>query len=348
MKNSILLVNLDKGWGGGQEYLISLIDGLLTANYQVGQILKTNSISDTRFPENFTKYSNYFSLSFGGFKHIFNLIKFGTQYSIIHIHREHDLWLGLLIKLFQPKIKIFFSQHICPSRNRFIFNFIDAISCNSEWVKDIFVKLNKPKLIVNIISPCIELPNNIESVDLIGNPKILMTGTFYKNQTELITIFNELIEDLPEAHLYLISPINDSERKDELNKQIKSLKLEKQISLITGLKRLEYLKLLKSADILVSTYDKEGFGMALLEAAFLNKPIITYNQGGSVELLQDYAILIEPKNTALFKTELLKVSKNLEGYSESRKEKSEYLKNKFNKQKFIQSHLEIYNKLIEN
>ena len=64
MKNSIFLVNLDKGWGGGQEYLISLIDGLLTANYKVGQILKTNSISDTRFPENFTKYSNYFSFSF--------------------------------------------------------------------------------------------------------------------------------------------------------------------------------------------------------------------------------------------------------------------------------------------
>lgn len=345
MQNSILLVNLDKGWGGGQEYLISLIDGLLSKNYQIGQIVRINSISEARFKENFAKYSNYLDFSFAGFKNIFNLIKFALPYSIIHIHREHDLWLGLLIKLFKPKVKLFYSQHICPRRKRFSFAFMDAISCNSEWVRNAFQKLNKLKLPIHIISPCVELSNNIDSIGLVGNPKILMTAAFYKNQNELIEIFGELIKDLPNAHLYLVSPSKDLEMKEELNKLIKTLNLEQNISLLTGLKRPEYLKLLKNIDIFTSTYCKEPFGMALLEAALLNKPIITYNQSGPAEFLQDYAILIEPNNKVLFKAELLNLSANLQSWTLSKKENSEYLKSKFSKEKFLENHLRIYQQL---
>ncbi len=339
-QSRILFINYDKRWGGGQEYLRILIRSLLeTKDYIVGQLFQPGSTSEKRFSQEFSQETNYLgrAIKRNNFIQLFRNLRL---FDIVHIHREHDLWLGVLAKLFNPKLKLFYSIHLKPQKKRLLVKFCDVISCNSTFTAKAFEELYKKK--AEVIYPCVTWDEKLtlQKIPIRGKPSILMSAAFYKNQTELVEIFHELIKQKADAHLYFIGPSQDKGIK-ELILKIESLGLAGSITILPSMPREEYLSFLKSVDFFAYTYEYEPFGMAVLEAALMNKPIIAYSAGGVTEILKHYtkARLIQPGDRLSFVNALLQSP-------EAEANSANSFMQKFSLENFLFQHKKIYEALL--
>lgn len=98
--------------------------------------------------------------------------------------------------------------------------------------------------------------------------------------------------------------IGDGEMREELESQAQSLKLGN----VTFLgERKDIPELLSQSDIFVLPTTSDTLPLAIIEAMFANKPIITTNIGGIPEIIQDYhsGLMTEPKNSKQLAEKLL-------------------------------------------
>jgi len=332
----ILIINLDKRWGGGQENLLSLIQGLLDKNYVVYQLLKSDSTSFQRFSAKFNKYPNYKLLKFN----LLNIIKICLNNNLIlHIHREHDLWLSL-IKLINKKVKIIFSQHILPQNKLFLLDkFTDEIIACSKYIQNALLQLY-PEKKIDIIYPFVDIPelsNLSKENTLEGNPKLLMAGSLYKYQNLLLPIIQELKDKLPELKLYFVGPSYQEENLKNLNQQIQNQKLEKFIEILSPMERSQYLELLNQIDIYVYSFIFDAFGLSILEACLYEKPIVAYSGGGINEILENYTegyLINEFQNSKNFAEKILEIYKVLDTKNLNKKSITNF-KELFDKKKLL-------------
>lgn len=103
-----------------------------------------------------------------------------------------------------------------------------------------------------------------------------------KNNTELI----EVMDAVGRAHNCHLVIMGDGPERKTLEEKIRSLKLEKHITL-KGRVGEEKFQIMSAADIYVSTAVHEGFGLVFLEALECGLPVVCYNNGGQVDFLID-------------------------------------------------------------
>lgn len=98
--------------------------------------------------------------------------------------------------------------------------------------------------------------------------------------------------EIPDIHLYIAL---DVPKNHMLRKTVKRLGLEDNVTFVGFLPPQEYLRLLKSVDMLVMPSRYEAFAIACLEAMALGKPIVASNIGGIPEVLKNRrnGILVE-------------------------------------------------------
>lgn len=111
-----------------------------------------------------------------------------------------------------------------------------------------------------------------------------------KNQATLI----EAILHLPEAHLLLVG---EGELRDELQKKITKLGLDKQVHFLGELKHEDVLILLSASDVFVFPSLYEAMPMALVEAMGLGLPVVAGDIPAMREVLGDAGIIV-PSNSA--------------------------------------------------
>jgi glycosyltransferase involved in cell wall biosynthesis len=346
---NVLLVNYDKRWGGGQEYLFTLIKGLLQNSFSVSQLVVPNSPSQERFEREFANNSNYKNLALkrNSISSLWKIICFARNYKILHVHREHDIWLGALIKLFVPKIKLVFSQHIAPTKKRNLLFLFDEIICNSLYSQALFENMYKRKTKMLFPSVSVAPSGGSSTITLRGNPILLMSGAFHKNQSEMLDIFRQILAELPQAKLYFIGPCQEQNLIDELKTNIGDKKLTETVTILPSHHRESYLTILKQAQIVVSSYYKEAFGLSVLEAALMGKAIIVYESGGPVEILRDYpkACMVKNKDQRNFARQVIDCFKS----GDYKKEVStDILESRFSPKQLIEGHLKIYRALLNS
>lgn len=299
----VLLLNFDKRWGGVQEYLINCGHFLLSQNYIITQLIKSNSMSScklsTEFAE-FTKDSQYNLIEFD----IKSLIHSLWTHNIIHIHREHELWIILAIRIIEliqyGKInikKILYTQHILPRKHRYLIYLANTIITPSNYIKQAL--LSKYKSLstqhIHIIHPICSLDINTQNTIQKSSPsqyKILLSGALYKFQY----ILDEILQDISNQpdlsnniHLYIASPSSSQQDKHIIhNILLKYPHIES--TLLEHKQRMEYLNFVNNnIDIYIHTFTKEAFGISVYEVATLNKPIIAVSGGGSDEIVEVYS-----------------------------------------------------------
>ena len=92
--------------------------------------------------------------------------------------------------------------------------------------------------------------------------------------------------------------VGEGETREELETQIKKLKLQRSIYLAGYQRHETVLSILKSSDMFVMPSRYEGTPIALLEAAALGLPIVASASGGIPELVknEEHAFLVPPDN----------------------------------------------------
>ncbi|MCI9246434.1 MAG: glycosyltransferase family 4 protein [Clostridia bacterium] len=144
-----------------------------------------------------------------------------------------------------------------------------------------------------------------------------------KNQTMLIQTIKKLEEQLPDVKVLLVGNGALTEFYQEM---IQKLKLQDKIKLLGF--RKDVPKLMRIANMYVSTSRQEGLPVNIMEAMVSNIPMVVTNCRGNRDLIQDgkNGYLVEIDNTEELKEKILYVYQHYEDEQEKLKINHELIK----------------------
>ena len=117
----------------------------------------------------------------------------------------------------------------------------------------------------------------------------------HKHVDDLIRSVKFLKEGLPNIKLRIVG---DGVERESLIKLVKDFKLDKNIEFLGEIDYTDVILEMKKSNVLALPSTREGFGMVLAEAGACRIPVVTYNVGGVVEVVEDgkNGFLVEPRD----------------------------------------------------
>lgn len=214
------------------------------------------------------------------------------KHDIIHVNSFNYAYQAYLLKSKLPQSKIVIQHHAENPKNsikknitRYFSSSLDGFIFSSkeiydEWVKDRVILQNKKFAEIMEGSSDFTFRNRDEmriKTGLLGKPIILWVGRLDENKDPITVLsgFLKLLNDFPEAKLYLIFS------EDTLKEQVVSfieqnLPLRDSVKLIGSINHKEICNYYNSADYFVLGSHYEGSGFSLVEAMSCGViPIVT-------------------------------------------------------------------------
>jgi glycosyltransferase involved in cell wall biosynthesis len=323
----LLLVNNDKGWGGGQEHLKDLAVELRKSGVDVHFVVRAGSLSAERFA---CLEFPVHAMPHHGLRDIQAIVKLAAilrreRFDIISINREHDIVMtvlaGRLAFPFARSGKLIMSYHIGIVRRQPFLGAMDAIVCVSEHVRSRLLQFHpgvasKTRVLHHGIS--LSSPPGVEKFRTgrarrffrgVSFPLIGMVGAFWKNQGELVECIPQLKERFPDIMVAFVGDDTEIPLAVPLKEKIKGMGLEKSVIFTGKLTREKMADIFFDLDISVTTHRNEGFGIVHLESLVAGTPVVCYNEGGQTDIFrgEDVGVLVEggPGEFATAVTELL-------------------------------------------
>jgi glycosyltransferase involved in cell wall biosynthesis len=148
----------------------------------------------------------------------------------------------------------------------------------------------------------------------------------------------EVIQECPEAFFLIIGDVflGEETHRNELLEIINKNVLEKYIR-FTGF-RTDIGDVMRSLDILVfPSVAPESFGLSIMEAMSLGKPVIASKVGGVSEIIEDgiTGMLIEPNQPDQIADRIIHLLSNQEIYSSIAQKAKEVVTERFSLQKYV-------------
>ena len=180
---------------------------------------------------------------------------------------------------------------------RFLAKFTDRIICISHAVQDFVVEYEGiPKSKTILIYNAARVPESDESYSELQNRRasfgfdkddivitIIASLTENKGHRILIDAFRHVFERHPEIRLMIVG---DGPLRNELKTYVKKMEFTSEILFIG--QTTEVFSLLRTADLCVlPSIEREGLGIALIEAMAASLPIVGTNLGGIPEVIED-------------------------------------------------------------
>ena len=323
----ILLVNNDKGWGGGQQHLLLLAEELQRLGCFPHFLCRGNSPSA----------KNYASLGFpvwpfwGAGNSFFCSIRKTAQlfrrenFDVVVVARAHDLSRTVVARTlafpFRKSGKLVMSFHTATCKKQLFLGSADAIVCVSTYIRDKLLASNK-----KIATPITVIGNGIPIDDgpdeekftlqrkrryfpVVGFPLIGMVGAFFKNQIELVETIPLLRQEYPGIKVALIGDDSDPGLTGPLVERARQLGVTDRVIFTGAVPHERISDVYHDLDLSISTFRNEGFGLIHLESLAAGTPVVAYDEGGQVDIFKgtDAGILVSggPESFAAAVTGLL-------------------------------------------
>ncbi len=320
-KKNILLINSNhKACGGGEVYTISLYENLLNQGHNVKILIVKNSKLEQRLQKQKLSYFAYkkieifkSSIQPGLSSAIFKICK-EHNIQIVHcnLHRE-TLYLAKARELLP--VKVVLTRHLSdPIKTKYLKNLDGIIAVNSQiknYLKEEIKKKNLPIKTLKRIPPFFD-----EQKFISFKPTENKKEFFKKN-------FDIEIKDLP--IISEVAWINDNKNQLLLLKAAAELihKKKQPVQIVlAGSGEIQKLKLLAKkleiaeyvftlgftnkipeilfhSDLKILPSKQEAFGIALLEAALMKKPLIGSSNTGMVDIIKHHKTGLLFKNNDL-------------------------------------------------
>lgn len=300
----VLLVNLGRGWGGGQEQLADLAAELTAVGDTVHFLCRVGSFSHPRYSQRgFTVHN--FKGTVSGILSTAKLLHH-ERYDAVLVTREHDLvrmaiaWK--LARLTGVNGRLVMAYHTATNRRQPFISVPDAVVCISGYVRSRLLEVNRINddrlhVVHNGIStgdePAAARFRRDRARSIFRNagfPVIGMVGAFFKNQQELVAMVPQLLEVFPGIKVILLGNRDEPTLLPPLLDQIKTLGLEQTVIIPEPVERSQMAEVFADLDLSVSTYRNEGFGLVHLESLAAGTPVIAYDEGGQVDILADSGV----------------------------------------------------------
>jgi len=200
------------------------------------------------------------------------------------LYRENKSYLGF--SEWGSKIIHYFVSPVRWADQWSIRN-VDTIISNSENTQfRVRETYNRNSYIVNpAVDPDIFNPGNIDvNKYLTDKGCLLAVGQLVtrKNFSFLIRVFRKVVDLCPHVMLRIVGAGPD-ERK--LNQLVRDLGLEEQVKFLSSVCQEDLVKLYTACDLFVHPMRDEPWGMVILEAMAMGKPVVAVNSGGPKEIV---------------------------------------------------------------
>ncbi len=222
---------------------------------------------------------------------------------------------GISYGVFTHGLDLLYPQ---TTKYRALFNYLlraaDIVFANSEFTKDILLKLGIDNSCIEVIYPSVSI--EIEQVDdslldsirakhgLVGRKCILTVGRLVerKGHDMLLKALPQILRAVPNAH-YVI--VGKGEYESKLRSIVRELGIETRVTFAGYANDTEVAAYYTLCDVfaLISRAipeegDIEGFGIVYLEANLRGKPVVGGNAGGVPEAVVhgETGLLVDPLN----------------------------------------------------
>lgn len=241
--------------------------------------------------------------------HIFRLLKYMSEYDIIHVHLFPALYFVSIAKFItRSKVKLLFTEHSTNNKraessffrmiDRIIYKNYSVITAITPEVK--FMLEHKLKLQNNIIV----VYNGIDAKRIMNARPILRSDFFEQEDARILIQVSRFsvqkdqktlikaLSLLPESVKLLL--VGDGELKYECVHLVSELKLAERVRFL-GV-RMDIPELLKTSDIVIQSSVWEGFGLAAVEGMAAGKPVIASDVSGLKEVVDGAGLLFLSTN----------------------------------------------------
>ena len=239
-----------------------------------------------------------------------NTVFSGLRSNVVILSHINLAVVGLLIKLFNPKCKIWLVAHGIEVWRPFgllkklLLKQCDKIICVSNFTREQVVNMHhadisRCSVLNNALDPFLRLPQvfikpqhllkkyNISETDpVIFSLTRLASTEQYKGYEQVIKVVSRLKTKFPQIK-YLLSGEYDAREKSRLDRLILANNVAGQVILTGFIQEDELSDHFLLADVFVLPSKKEGFGIVFIEAMACGLPVICGNADGSIDAIRN-------------------------------------------------------------
>ena len=257
----------------------------------------------------------------------------------VSLHTQYDYNRKLIKKKNLKKFLAlkYFEKFIEP----FVLKNADKITIVYKIIEPYVLKhtSNKPELLYNKID-CKKF-YNAEKIKTLSKPLILTVGNLIESKNHKLLV--ESMQNI-EANLLIIGK---GEQEFNLRNKIKSMNLDKKITILNSVPHEKIASYYKTADIFALAYDpnQEGLPMPVMEAMASGTPVVIPKSEDSIEL--EDSIVFTENNVTKF-TEKINELLNNKTKTEELALKCKEMVKRFDISNLEKREAEIYQELIKN
>jgi glycosyltransferase involved in cell wall biosynthesis len=303
---SIIHINTERTWRGGESQIHYLMKGLRSAGHRVCVAALPGSILAERsgkagfdvFP---VKMAG--DLDLGAASRIARYAK-QEKYDILHCHTGRAHAIGILARAFGAPQKLVVSRRVdFPiarnffSRLKYQTKLVDLYLAVATAIREILIASGVPESKVRVVNSSIDLSRFNAAREsrlggdkpdrerlglpaagrLIGNVAALAG---HKSQQDLIAAMPVVLKEIPDIHLVLVGEGN---QRSSLEAQVAGLSLGENVHFLGF--RKDIPELLATFDLFVMSSHMEGFCNSVLEAFAVELPVVATQAGGLPEMV---------------------------------------------------------------
>ncbi len=305
---SVLHINTERTWRGGESQVLYLLTGLRAAGHRVcAAALPGSALAKRCRDSGFEVFEVGMAgdLDVGGASRLARFAR-AREFSILHAHTARAHAIGLLARLMGAPQRLVvtrrldfpISSHIL-SRLKYRSRRVDLYLAVAGVIRDMLVAAGVPPAKVRVVNSSIDLARFEESrtrraeigeacrrelglppgAQVVGNVAALAG---HKSQRDLVEAMTVLLKDIPEAHLVIVG---EGEERANLEGQSRALGLTSRIH-FAGF-RSDVPRLLAAFDVFAMSSRLEGFCNSVLEAFAVGVPVVATRAGGLPEMVLD-------------------------------------------------------------
>ena len=298
----VLFVNNFRGRGGGEEFLRDLLPGLAARGVQVGLVCRPGTPLESMFRESAIEVFPIDRSGLKGTTAVFRIAKIirSRGFRLVNIQRGHDIiqaWLGAVLSGVRPKV-MYTPQVPEFLRSRLLLRRMDAIATISRHIRDRLTSFD-PALAgrTTIVYYGIDLerfrpaavpPGFLRNrFGLAREARIVGTvGDLWKNQIEFLDALALLRERWGDVRYAIVGSRPENDLTRAFDARAAELGLTDAVLWPGRLAKEDMMAFYADLDLAVSTYRNEGFGIWILEAMAMGRPVVAYNAGGIRDSLE--------------------------------------------------------------
>ena len=360
---NVLFVNNARKRAGGEEFLGELLPALARKGVKTGIVCRPGAPLADMFSGTDIKVHPLERSLAKGLISIFKMARIirTEGYEIISIQRGHDIiqsWLAALLSGRRPVL--LYTVHILSFiKSRFLLRRMQKIITISRYLYGKIVSYDhglsqRTGIIHHGIDHRLFATRNAGKQGMLrsrfGLPpdaRIIGTvGVLWKNQIEFLDALVELRREFPEARYVVAAGGSGIEHTRKFLDRAAELGLSDAVLLLEKVPRGDMPSFYADIDIAVSTFCNEGFGIWVLEALAMGKPVVALNAGGICDALEGCPAGVLVDGTAeKLAAEIVRILRDEALYARMAEAGSRWVAEKFSRERMVEDYLRLFESL---